>query len=177
VVVCSCSSPCFAGWRVARSTPDPTAPEPIRKLREPVSAQNYFLYVPSRYDSARPVPLVVLCHGTTPWDSALREIRDWVGLAEAHNFIVAAPKLRGTRGDLPPPVAKQIERQHRDERTILNVVQHVRGAYSNRPARGSSSRVGQPVDTRCCTPACAIPRSSAAWRSCRAISNPSFSAT
>jgi poly(3-hydroxybutyrate) depolymerase len=109
---------------------DPTAPEPIRKLREPVSAQNYFLYVPSRYDSARPVPLVVLCHGTTPWDTALREIRDWVGLAEAHNFIVAAPKLRGTRGDLPPPVAKQIERQHRDERTILNVVQHVRGAYS-----------------------------------------------
>ncbi|MCB9849624.1 MAG: PKD domain-containing protein [Phycisphaerales bacterium] len=109
---------------------DPTVPEPIRRVREPVSAGNYFIYVPSRYDSQKAVPLVVLCHGTTPWDTALREIRDWVGLAEEKNFIVVAPKLKGTRGDLTPSADRQIELQNEDESTLLNVVRHVRGAYS-----------------------------------------------
>lgn len=109
---------------------DPTVPEPIRRVRAPASASDYFIYVPSGYDAKSLTPLVVLCHGTTPWDTALREIRDWVGLAEEKNFIVVAPKLRGTRGDFTPAAAEQIKRQEKDEDTILAVVRHVRGGYS-----------------------------------------------
>lgn len=109
---------------------DPTVPEPIRRVREPTSRNEYFIYVPSRYDARIPTPMVVLCHGTTPWDTALREMRDWVGLAEEKNFIAVAPKLAGTRGDMLPPAAKQIELQHGDEKTILRVVQHVRGGHN-----------------------------------------------
>lgn len=109
---------------------DPTVPEPIRRVREPNSARNYHIYVPSRYDAAKPTPLVVLCHGTTPWDTALREIRDWVGLAEEKNFIVVAPKLVGTRGDFAPAAAEQVKRQRKDEEAILAVVRHVRAGYN-----------------------------------------------
>lgn len=114
---------------------DPTVPEPIRRMREPVTARNYFLYVPSQYSAEKAVPLVVLCHGTTPWDTAIREIRDWVGLAEENNFIVVAPSLTGTRGDFPPGVDEQIKRQRRDENAILNVVRHVRGGHNIDPSR------------------------------------------
>ncbi|HRX86150.1 MAG TPA: prolyl oligopeptidase family serine peptidase, partial [Phycisphaerae bacterium] len=109
---------------------DPTVPEPIRRLEDPVTSRDYFLYVPSHYDPAQATSLVVLCHGTTPWDTAIREIRDWVGLAEAKNFIVVAPKLVGTRGDFPPTVSAQLERQRRDEKTILAVVRHIRGGHN-----------------------------------------------
>ncbi len=112
---------------------DPTAPEPIRRLREPATEQRYLLYVPSTYDPAEPVPLVVLCHGTLPWDSPMREIRDWVKLAEEQNFIVAAPRLTGTRGDFAPPPDKQILRQRADENVILGTVRHIRGGYNIDP--------------------------------------------
>ena len=107
---------------------DPTVPESIVPLVEPASDAKYLLYTPSPYDAARPTPLVILCHGTRPWDSPIREIRDWVKLAEDKNFIVAAPSLTGTRGDFPPAAAKQIERQRDDEETILGVVRHVEGS-------------------------------------------------
>jgi predicted esterase len=106
---------------------DPRVPEPIQPVVEPVTGAEYLQYTPSRYDPARPTPLVIVCHGTRPWDSPIREIRDWVKLAEEKNFIVAAPPLKGTRGDFPPPAAKQIERQRDDEETILAAVRHIEG--------------------------------------------------
>lgn len=114
---------------------DPTVPNPIRRVEEPSTENDYFVYVPSRYQPGQPCPLVVLCHGTTPWDTALRQIRDWVSLAEDKNFIVAAPKLVGTRGDIPPPPHKQIRYQREDERTILATVRHVSGANHIDPTR------------------------------------------
>ena len=114
---------------------DPTVPNPIRPVKEPSTGNEYFVYVPSRNIPGEPCPLVILCHGTNPWDSALRQIRDWVGLAEDKNFIVAAPKLKGTRGDLPPSPEVQIRRQREDERTILATVRHVSGANHIDPTR------------------------------------------
>jgi pimeloyl-ACP methyl ester carboxylesterase len=114
---------------------DPTVPNPIRRVEEPSTNNDYFVYVPSRYQSDEPCPLVILCHGTTPWDTALRQIRDWVSLAEDKNFIVAAPKLKGTRGDLPPAPQAQIRKQRDDERTILATVRHVSGANHIDPTR------------------------------------------
>lgn len=114
---------------------DPSVPNPIRRLKEPSTGNNYFVYVPTDYTPAEPCPLVVLCHGTNPWDSSLRQIRDWVQLAESKNFIVIAPNLKGTKGDFPPPPHKQIRKQHEDERTILAAVKHVSGANHIDPAR------------------------------------------
>jgi predicted esterase len=76
-----------------------------------------------------------MCHGTPPWDTPPRQIRDWTKLAEEKKFIVAAPTLKGTRGDFPPPPARQIELQRDDEETILGVVRHIRGAYNISPDR------------------------------------------
>jgi predicted esterase len=113
--------PQYASWDV---------PNPIRSVPDPTSNKDYYFYAPTRYHADTPVPLVILCHGTEPWDTPLREIRDWVKLAEEKNFLVAAPHLKGTRGDLPPGAARQIELQKADERTILACLRHVRGAYA-----------------------------------------------
>lgn len=107
---------------------DPTVPEPIRRVTEPTTRQDYLLYVPSRYQPDRALPLVILAHGTRPWDSPPRQIRDWVKLAEEKNFLVAAPYLKGTRGDFLPAADEQIRRQREDEQTILSVVRHASGA-------------------------------------------------
>lgn len=120
---------CCAGCPVFRSA---DVPAPIQQKKEPESGRKYYLYVPSSYQHtpeegkpAREWPLVITCHGTVPWDTARRQILDWVELAEAKRFIVAAPCLQGTQGDFPPPANRQIKRQEKDERTILAVVKHI----------------------------------------------------
>ncbi len=107
---------------------DPMVPEPILRVTEPNTNGDYLMYTPSRHNIEEPTPLVILCHGTKPWDSPIREIRDWVKLAEEKNFVVAAPHLKGTRGDFPPPPHKQIPLQQKDEKKILSVVQHISGS-------------------------------------------------
>lgn len=114
---------------------DPTAPREIHRVEEPRTRSDYYVYVPTAGDDGKPLPLVVLCHGTTPWDSPKRQIRDWVKLAEEKAFIVAAPRLRGTRGDFPPAAPKQMALQREDEATILAVVRHVRAANNIAPQR------------------------------------------
>lgn len=111
---------------------DPFVPNPIRQQRDPSTASDYLIYTPSKYDGSQAVPLVIVCHGTTPWDTPERQIRDWVKLAEKENFVVAAPRLKGTRGDFAPRPQKQIERQQRDEQTILGVVRHVSAGHQIR---------------------------------------------
>ena len=114
---------------------DPTVPNPIHRVREPSSNRDYLIYTPSGYAPDRPTPLVVVCHGSRPWDYPLRQIRDWVKLAEEKDFIVAAPDLEGTQGFLPPPAAKQIARQYQDEGTILAMLRHIRGSRNIRQDR------------------------------------------
>lgn len=110
---------------------DPTVPNPIHQRQEPDSGSQYLLYEPSTYDPSAGHPLVVVCHGTPPFDTALRQIKDWVRLAEEKGFIVVAPELEGTRAaGLFQSAATQIERQYEDERRILAVVGHVRGSQN-----------------------------------------------
>jgi poly(3-hydroxybutyrate) depolymerase len=110
---------------------DPTVPNPIYSRQEPDSEAKYLLYQPSKYDPSAGHPLVVVCHGTPPFDTPLRQIRDWVRLAEEKGFIVVAPFLKGTRAaGLFDSAAKQIERQYEDERRILAVIRQVRGSHN-----------------------------------------------
>ncbi len=108
---------------------------PGRELteREPDLGRPYYLYVPTRYKlvgERRAWPLVVTCHGTTPWDTAKAQFDEWKGLAEAKGFLIVAPELVGTRGDLTPDGPRQIERQMDDEKAILAVVRAVQAAWS-----------------------------------------------
>ncbi len=105
-------------------------PGVIQHLEDPYGQHSFYLYVPSYYKPKRTWALVVTCHGTSPWDTADRQIKEFVDLAERKGFIVAAPELQGTRGDFVPPPAKQIAKQAADEKAILAVVSQIRAAYN-----------------------------------------------
>lgn len=109
---------------------DPRVPEPILRRTEPVSGEGYLIYTPSTYDAELAHPLIVVCHGTPPWDTPIRQIRDWVRLAEEKGFIVAAPELEGTRAEAFLSAEKQIRRQEHDESVILNTVRSIRGSHN-----------------------------------------------
>lgn len=109
---------------------DTRVPNDIIRQTDPDTRNEYLLYVPSSYDRGRQWPLIVLCHGTRPWDTAQRQMSDWIKLAEERGFIVLAPELAGTSAFPAPPADEQIARQMEDESRILGAVRHVRGAYS-----------------------------------------------
>lgn len=103
---------------------------PVVEMKAEKSARPYLLYVPSTYNSSRAWPLVVLCHGTWPYDTADLQMREWAGFGENQGIIVVAPNLTGARGDLPPPPSEQIARQRDDESVILEVVDTIKRQYN-----------------------------------------------
>ena len=109
---------------------NPELPAQTKLATEPETGSEYYLYVPSAYRPERRWPLVVTCHGTVPWDTAKFQVDEWSPLAEEEDFIVVAPKLKGTRGDFVPAPEKQISLQRKDEQTILAAVRHVEAAYN-----------------------------------------------
>lgn len=102
---------------------------PVQELKSANENQPYLLYVPSTYSDERPMPLVVLCHGTWPYDTAPLQMREWAAFAEARGIIVAAPTLRGVQSDLPPPPDRQIALQREDEAHILDIVSELKRRY------------------------------------------------
>jgi predicted esterase len=116
----------------------PKGGEGVRLLREvePETGAKYYLAVPSKHTTERQWTLIVTCHGTPPWDTAIQQIGRWSELAEQKGVIVAAPVLQGTNsGMLYQPVQDQIPKQERDERVILSLVERLRPAYNIDPAR------------------------------------------
>lgn len=116
-----------AGCLSTESLPDEA---PVVELQGADTQEPYLLYVPSVYDNGRAWPLVVLSHGTWPYDTADFQMREWARFAEQKGIIVVAPRLRGTRGDFPPPPEEQIALQRGDERTILDVVETVKRQFN-----------------------------------------------
>lgn len=53
--------------------------------------REYLLYVPSRYDPAKPTPLVISTHGAALWPSTQQEVTQWNTLADELGFIVVYP--------------------------------------------------------------------------------------
>jgi predicted esterase len=96
---------------------------------EPKSSRPYLLYVPSIYDSNRTWPLVVVCHGTIPYDTADRQMSEWAQFGEDKGIIILAPRLEAAQGDLPPAPPKQIALQQADEEAILEMVGATRNSY------------------------------------------------
>lgn len=114
---------------------DLPAPGRVEERCEPVGQRPYYLYVPTSYHDDKQWPLVVACHGTRPYDTAEGQLDEWKGLAEKRGFLLAVPELKGTRGDLAPPVDKQIELQRGDEAAILSMVRAIRVSRSVHPSR------------------------------------------
>lgn len=102
---------------------------PVEELTLEGSDRDYLLYVPSNYDRGRAWPLVILCHGTRPYDTPELQMREWASFAEGQGIIVAAPDLVGTRGDFPPSPARQIALQIEDEQAILEIVTVLKQRY------------------------------------------------
>ncbi|HOW73905.1 MAG TPA: PKD domain-containing protein [Phycisphaerae bacterium] len=115
------------GCPVVQNLPSPGR---VVKEREPESQRPYSLYVPANYTDTRRWPLVITCHGTPPYDTATAQFNEWRGLAERRGFLLAAPDLVGTRGDLTPPPTEQIRRQMEDEQAILGLVRTIQAAYA-----------------------------------------------
>ena len=65
---------------------------------DPATGAGFWLYVPSTYSHDNPVPVIVTCHGTPPYDVAEHHIREWKFLGEQNRCIIVAPKLIGTDG-------------------------------------------------------------------------------
>lgn len=102
---------------------------PIVELKSPESKRPYLLYVPSVYNESRSWPLVVLCHGTWPYDTAELQMREWASFAESRGILLVAPTLEAARGDLPPPPDRQIALQRKDERVVLAIVSELKRRY------------------------------------------------
>ncbi|MGB2985401.1 MAG: PKD domain-containing protein [Phycisphaerae bacterium] len=108
---------------------DPNVPEPIRPFIEPELGGDYLLYRPSSYNREQVWPLIVVCHASNR-ESPNKRIRAWTQLAETHGFLVAAPKLNGTRKRWSVNAAKQITLQRQDENHILTTVRHIRAGHN-----------------------------------------------
>jgi pimeloyl-ACP methyl ester carboxylesterase len=106
------------------------APGEVLERKLPDLNREYHMYVPTRYHRDRPLPLIITCHGTNPWDSVEFQIEEWKGLAEQKKFIIAAPYLIGTDGTLPTDPREQISRLTADEKVILETVRMIRAGYS-----------------------------------------------
>jgi len=85
----------------------------------PVTGTGYWLFVPHNYRHDQPMPLIVSCHGTVPFDVANHHIREWKWYAEKNGCIVIAPELLGTDGILGDgPIRDMLV----NERRILSVI-------------------------------------------------------
>jgi len=104
-----------AGCPVTQPQNTRTNPE---LFAEPTTNRQYYLFVPDTYDSAKPMPLVISCHGTAPFDVASAHAREWKKMAEVHGFILVCPKMVSTDGILG---AGAIGPLLRDERLILSI--------------------------------------------------------
>jgi len=96
---------------------------------EQETGRGYLLYVPSIYNTRRPWPVVIACHGTEPYDNTQRQMSEWAQFGEDKGIIVIAPVLKAAKGDFPPPVDKQIALQREDEAAILGMVRAIRNSH------------------------------------------------
>ena len=102
---------------------------PISEMTEEKTQRSYLLYVPSTYSEGHPWPLVIVCHGTWPYDTPELQMREWASFAQSQGIIVAAPKLCATTGDFPPSPDRQIALQRDDEMVILAIVATIKRRY------------------------------------------------
>ena len=99
--------------------PTPPTVEQPRHEVDAVTKQGYYLFVPHSYRHDQPMPVIVTCHGTPPYDIAEHHIREWKWLGEQNGCIIVSPVLVGTDGIFGAgPVPDMLE----CERRILSIL-------------------------------------------------------
>jgi poly(3-hydroxybutyrate) depolymerase len=98
-----------------------------RLLTESSTGGSYFLYVPSSYRKEKPAPIIISCHGTDPFDTADRQVREWKMLAEQHGCLLICPKLASTDGILGDGPTTALLR---DERLIISILRDLSYRYN-----------------------------------------------
>ena len=94
---------------------------------DPVTGNGYYLFVPDSYQSNTPMPLLVSCHGTPPFDIADHHIKMWKMLAQENGFIVVAPELMATDGLIGDgPIVGMLA----NERFILSILSQLSYRYN-----------------------------------------------
>ena len=86
-------------WLCGCAVPQPQSTQARAKLlTDPVTGRYYYLFVPNTYRRGKPAPVIVSCHGTDPFDTAVLHKGEWKWLAEQHGCILVCPKLVSTDG-------------------------------------------------------------------------------
>ncbi len=109
------------------AVPQPRAEHSTPKLHvEPVTGRYYYLMVPNSYRRGRPAPVIVTCHGTDPFDTAVLHAGEWQWLAEKHGCILVCPKLVSTDGIFGTGA---MGLQLNDEKLIIAILGHLHRLY------------------------------------------------
>jgi len=86
---------------------------------DPATGNSFWIYVPKKYNHKKPVPVIVSCHGTPPFDVAEHHIRTWEWYGEKYGCIVICPDLHGTDGIFGAgPIGGMLN----NERIILSII-------------------------------------------------------
>ncbi len=95
-------------------------------LIDPVTGRPFYLYVPPRASRPRPAGVIVSCHGTDPFDTAVMHAGEWKWLAWQHGCILVCPKMRSTDGIFG---AGAIDQLLDDEKLILSIMSSLHYLY------------------------------------------------
>ena len=115
------------GWLAGCAVPQPRATQSTPKLYvEPVTGRYYYLMVPHSYRRGKPAPVIISCHGTDPFDTAVMHAGEWQWLAEQHGCILVCPKLTSTDGIFG---AGAIDQLLNDEKLIMSILGHLNYLY------------------------------------------------
>jgi len=98
-----------------------------RLVTEPVTGRPYYLFVPLSYRESKPAPVIVSCHGTDPFDTAVLHKGEWKWLAEQHGCILICPKLTSTDGIFG---AGAIGALLEDEKVIMSIIGELHYLYN-----------------------------------------------
>jgi predicted peptidase len=163
-----CAAPAVAQQRVPRPTPSAPAQEWVEPARSQANLDalsrvqvksydfkdagnpkmEYRLYVPTKYDKAKPTPLVIALHGLGSGTVYMMEYSNLAELAERYGYIVATPMgfnerswygARGqgdaVNGSDPNADAATPGAGHWSELDVLNVLDIVKHDYNVDPHR------------------------------------------
>jgi polyhydroxybutyrate depolymerase len=95
--------------------------------------REYILYVPKRYDRAKPAPLVISLHGAGGWPRQQMGLSKWNDLADREGFLVVYPS--GTTGGGPRIWRMGGVGEKRDVRFISDLIDEIEKSYNIDPRR------------------------------------------
>jgi len=114
--------------------PQPAGKGEERRVREPRTGAEYFLYLPEAYvknNGVHPVqpsrrwPLVMTFHGMKPYDTWDRQIHEWQQEADTYGYVVCAPWLQSCDSFMEFPLRKEHGYVLRDKEAVMAVLDHV----------------------------------------------------